>query len=132
MMYRDPKKEELAFPLFNKIWKVIKSWDINVPEQYEGYCGATGNHVCAVMDAVTEDNDMLSASEAVYGFAAWLTGRDAPVTFSGKHNAGIAADLVAEFCKVNNLSEPRPDWTTNLTHPSGEIAVAGRGENDAR
>lgn len=53
-MYRDPEEWELALPLFNAIWNEIKSWDINVPDQYHGYCGATGNHVCAIMDAVIE------------------------------------------------------------------------------
>ena len=38
--------------IFNAIWDVIKTWDVNVPEEYEGYCGANGNHVCAIMDAV--------------------------------------------------------------------------------
>lgn len=51
-MYRDPKPEELKTDEFNAIWDCIKSWDINVPEEYEGYCGATGNHVCAILDAI--------------------------------------------------------------------------------
>jgi hypothetical protein len=51
-MYRDPKPEELDDPMFNAIWKEIKAWDINVPAEYDGYCGATGNHVCAIMDAI--------------------------------------------------------------------------------
>jgi hypothetical protein len=60
----------------------------------------------------------LSASEAVYGFAAWLTTRYEPVTLSARHDAGIVARLVSEFCKVNNLPEPRDHWEENLTHPS--------------
>jgi hypothetical protein len=51
-MYRDPEPQELNEPLFECIWQAIKSWDINVPSEYVGYCGATGNHVCAIMDAV--------------------------------------------------------------------------------
>ncbi|HXI40046.1 MAG TPA: hypothetical protein VNH83_08710 [Bryobacteraceae bacterium] len=43
-MYDDPRAEA--------IWQAIKSWDINVPSAYEGYCGATGNHVKAIMDAL--------------------------------------------------------------------------------
>jgi hypothetical protein len=54
MAYRDPTPEELKDPLFNRIWQVIKSWDINVPEEYGGYCGATGNHACAILDAIKE------------------------------------------------------------------------------
>lgn len=39
-------------PLFDAIWQTIKAWDINVPTAYAGYCGATGNHVRAIYDAV--------------------------------------------------------------------------------
>jgi hypothetical protein len=52
MSYRDPTTEELKSPLFNAIWNEIKSWDIRVPEEYGGYMGATGNHVCAILDAI--------------------------------------------------------------------------------
>jgi hypothetical protein len=54
MSYRDPTPEELQSPLFNQIWNSIKSWDINVPSEYSGYTGATGNHVCAILDAIRE------------------------------------------------------------------------------
>lgn len=40
-------------PLFDAIWSVIKTWDINVPHAYSGYCGATGNHVRAIYDAIS-------------------------------------------------------------------------------
>ena len=53
MPYRSPTETELKRdPLFEAIWQTIKSWDINVPNEYVGYCGATGNHVCAILDAV--------------------------------------------------------------------------------
>ena len=48
----DPTSEMLEDPTFNAIWDVIKTWDINVPEAYEGYCGSTGNHVVAIMAAL--------------------------------------------------------------------------------
>lgn len=54
MSYRDPTPEELKDALWNRIWQTIKTWDINVPSEYGGYCGATGNHVCAIYDAVKE------------------------------------------------------------------------------
>ena len=64
--------------------------------------------------------DTLTASEAVYGVAAWLTTRETVTTFGSKHDCAIIADLVNTFCKVNKLSEPRDDWTENLTHPKGD------------
>jgi hypothetical protein len=42
----------LENPIFLRIWSVIKTWDINVPGAYVGYCGATGNHARAVFDAL--------------------------------------------------------------------------------
>lgn len=50
--WRDPEPTELETPEFRAVWAAIKSWDINVPEAYEGYCGATGNHVVAILDAL--------------------------------------------------------------------------------
>lgn len=47
-----PTPEMMKDPRFEKIWQVIKTWDINVPEVYEGYCGATGNHVRAILEGL--------------------------------------------------------------------------------
>lgn len=60
----------------------------------------------------------MTASEALFGFAAWLTTRPTVTTLSSGHDATVAADLVAHFCEVNNLAEPRDDWTDRLTHPA--------------
>ena len=48
----DPTPAMLDTPEFNAIWECIKYWDINVPGVYRGYCGATGNHVRAILDAL--------------------------------------------------------------------------------
>jgi len=48
----DPTAEMLASPEFEAIWQRIKKWDIHVPGAYVGYCGATGNHVRAILDAL--------------------------------------------------------------------------------
>lgn len=47
-----PTDEERGSPEFNAIWEAIKSWDVNVPDYYEGYCGATGSHVKLILDAL--------------------------------------------------------------------------------
>lgn len=49
----DPTPEMLSDPRFNAIWNVIRSWDMNVPEVYVGYCGCTGNHARAIFDALS-------------------------------------------------------------------------------
>jgi hypothetical protein len=48
----DPTPGMLADPKFEAIWEAIRTWDINVPRAYAGYCGATGNHVRAILDAL--------------------------------------------------------------------------------
>ena len=64
-------------------------------------------------------NDKLNASEALYGFAGWLTSREEPVIASARHDAAVWAELVNKFCKANELSEPREGWDKKLKHPSG-------------
>lgn len=39
-------------PRFEKVWDCIKSWDVNVPEFYDGYCGANGSHVALILEAL--------------------------------------------------------------------------------
>lgn len=63
MAYRNPTDAELKDPLWNRIWQEIKNWDINVPAEYGGYCGATGNHVCAIYDAVLGNDTLASPSQ---------------------------------------------------------------------
>jgi hypothetical protein len=48
----NPSAEQLASPEFQAIWSVIKDWDINVPDYYEGYCGANGSHVVLILNAL--------------------------------------------------------------------------------
>ena len=62
--YHEPTEEDLEREEFNTVWNEIKSWDINVPEEYERYCGATGNHVMAILDAL-EKNNLLKKPEKI-------------------------------------------------------------------
>jgi hypothetical protein len=52
----NPTDEDLKSPEFNAIWNVIRSWDVNVPESYSGYCGANGSHVKLILMALEEAN----------------------------------------------------------------------------
>jgi hypothetical protein len=61
--WSDPTPEMLADPRFDAIWNCIKTWDINVPGAYDGYCGATGNHVRAILDALEHWRDWLKPYE---------------------------------------------------------------------
>jgi len=74
------------------------------------------------LTSLKPEQDKLSASEALYGFAGWLTTRDTTTVFGAKHEAGVAACLVGEFCEVNHLSDHSESWHRNLIHPSGECS----------
>lgn len=62
----DPMPSMLETRPFNAVWDVIKKWDINVPDVYSGYCGATGNHVrsilASLLDMTTDDWNDVRAS----------------------------------------------------------------------
>ena len=76
------------------------------------------SYFCGPIISTLFKTEALSPSEAVYGFAAWLTTLDKPITASAKHDAAVWANRVAEFCKVNDLRDPRAHWEDGLIHPS--------------
>jgi len=71
----------------------------------------------------------MNASEALYGFAGWLTSRDEVIVMSARDNAAPAAEAVAEFMKVNNLPDVRDGWEKKLTPPPAK-KVLGEPENN--
>ena len=52
--YSDPPPWMLEHPLFEAIWDEVKTWDVNVPTEYAGYCGANGNHAAAILLAIMD------------------------------------------------------------------------------
>ena len=66
--------------------------------------------------------DKLIASEALFGFCGWLTGRREKTIMSSSDDAGNIASLIDDFCKENKLDDPRDGWENNLIHPSGECS----------
>jgi len=65
-------------------------------------------------------SEILNSSEAVYGFAAWLTTRDQKTVMSASDDSAPIVELVKTFCKVNNLPDVSEQWPDNLIHPSGD------------
>lgn len=59
----------------------------------------------------------LKASEALFGFAGWLTTREEVTQMGARHDCAGIADLVKEFCDANGLTEPADDWHHKLVHP---------------
>ena len=70
--------------------------------------------VAESLNEFNEFNETLSGSEALYGFAGWLTGRDQKTIMSAKDNAASIAELVDKFIKKQNLEEPREHWEDEL------------------
>lgn len=67
--------------------------------------------------------DKLSASEALFGFTAWLTTRKEHVVAGSSCDCAVWVDLVKKFCDENGLSEPREEWGKNLKHPYEKPAI---------
>lgn len=65
----------------------------------------------------------ISASEALYAFAAWLTCADGSITFGSRHVATQAADLVQAFSHSQGLAEPRENWSDLLKPYPGAPAA---------
>jgi len=70
----------------------------------------------------------LTASEALFGFAGWITSREEKVVASASHDASIWVELVDAFIKENRLEYPRDGWENNLMHPSGECSGKTEGQ----
>ena len=52
--------------------------------------------------------------EAVFGFAAWLTTLENPVTFSCRHGAAIGAELAIAYNKSQGFEAFREDYHARL------------------
>ena len=61
----------------------------------------------------------MNPSEALYGFAAWLTTRDDPITLSSTSSANPAADAVYAFIKANKLPKITKKYPNNIIFPNG-------------
>lgn len=65
--------------------------------------------------------DMLKASEAVYGFAGWLSARPTLIVAGSTANAAPMAEAVNAFVTAQSLSEPRDNYTEYLAEMPGEL-----------
>ena len=59
----------------------------------------------------------LTGSEAISGFCAWLMIREEKTVMSINDNTAPIIKLVVKFCKENNLSNPRGNYTDYLIIP---------------
>ena len=61
----------------------------------------------------------ITATDALFGFGAYLTTRKKEVTFSYKHNAADMVDLISEFLDANNLPDVSKAYPDNFVMPKG-------------
>lgn len=60
----------------------------------------------------------INATEAVYGFAAWLTSSRKRIVMSSRHNAAPALEAVVEFCNTNKLPPLADGWEQKVQFPN--------------
>lgn len=60
----------------------------------------------------------MNATEAIYGFAAWLTCRPEAVSVGSTHDAAKVAELCKEWCEANGLPEVTDAYPDNIVHPA--------------
>jgi len=63
----------------------------------------------------------LNTSEAVYGFAAWLTTRTEVICVGSSQDSAPVAELVKKFCEHNSLEPISDDWPKDNLFPEEDI-----------
>jgi hypothetical protein len=65
-----------------------------------------------------DKNERITASEALFGFGAWLTCREEASTFGANHDASPMVALLREWVEENRLPDPREGvYPGNITQP---------------
>lgn len=76
----NPTAADQADPLFEAIWQATKTWDVNVPEKYVGYCGMNGSHVMLILGplraALAARDERVRELEALRNLVLTETGED--------------------------------------------------------
>lgn len=66
---------------------------------------------------VSTMTDSITASEALYGFTAWLSCRKENITLGQSQNPIVIPPLIAAYCKANDLNAPRNNYAEHLIIP---------------
>lgn len=61
--------------------------------------------------------ERVTASEAVYGFSAWLTTREKAITIGALHESTTLIELAKKWIDENNLPEVTLNYPDNIKHP---------------
>ena len=72
--------------------------------------------------ALAAASSVPTASEAIYGFVAWLNSRNDIVAFGKSVDAAPAAKLASDFLESNELAEPRMGvFPDNINYPAAPV-----------
>lgn len=78
----------------------------------------TANEARGLADALASATqpaaDIITPSEAVFAFAAWLTCRSEAVTLGSTHDAAGVAELAGAFVASQGLAQPRDEYHQRL------------------
>lgn len=70
------------------------------------------------------NDEKMTASEAVFGFAAWLSGLPESATFGAKEESSTIAELAGKWCSANNLPKPRENvYPNNLSKVDYDLSL---------
>lgn len=60
----------------------------------------------------------MTPTDAIYGFAAWLTCREGTLQVGSTHNAAPMAECVKEWQEANGLPDVSESYPGNIVHPA--------------
>lgn len=117
--------------LLEAAWNVIANvgngdWRAQHPEWQAAAASWREAYHAQLAASLAEENrtGLPSPAAAVLGFAAWLTCRDEPITFSAKHDAAGPAELVEAFRKSQGYAPPPDDFHTRLRpYPAAALST---------
>jgi len=63
------------------------------------------------------EENIITATDALFGFGAWLTTREEAVTFSRNDDATKMVNLITKFLETNNLPDVSEHYPDNFIMP---------------
>ena len=126
--FKAARNEDLAHSMKEALWELTAYMEAPKDKDQDRYHYGYRDGLEFGRNEVDRKGDSLSGSEAVYGFAGWITCRDEEVVASSRHDAGVWACLADEFSTANNLAHPQDDFGKRLKHPITVI----KGKADAK
>lgn len=97
---------------FNELSKSIEDFSYEDLLRFAKNCNANNEFQRGVIDGYKHEKETsLSPSEAIAAFVSWLTTCDSVTEMGSSKECASAFDRVVEFCKTNNLKDPRENYT---------------------